>query len=303
MTREETVRWVGRRLEAMNRHASNLADLYASDCVVESPTTGRIVQGLTAVEELARAWAGSFPDLTFTTDELIIESDCVAWIATAAGTDTGGFLGLPATGKPFAVPMVFLSRLHDGRIAHERRIFDFTHMLLQLGLLKARATTPMPTGMHVDPPSSQRGADVAGRSTPDQIRALLERRSEAWARRDTRALAEQHSEDCVMDSHLAGRLDGRAAIAAVYDRWFTAFPDSRFAPEDAVIDRGRVAEIATMTGTDTGGFLGLPPTRRPFRLPSVWLYTIRDLQLAHVRPIYDFTGMLVQIGVLKAKPA
>jgi hypothetical protein len=56
-------------------------------------------------------------------------------------------------------------------------------------------------------------------------------------------------------------------------------------------------------GTDTGGFLELPPTGKPFRVPVVWLFTLKDNQFAHVRPIYDYTGTLVQIGVLKAKPA
>jgi hypothetical protein len=35
----------------------------------------------------------------------------------------------------------------------------------------------------------------------------------------------------------------------------------------------------------------------------VFLYTVKDGQILHERRIYDFTGMLVQIGVLKAKPA
>ena len=37
-------------------------------------------------------------------------------------------------------------------------------------------------------------------------------------------------------------------------------------------------------------------------VPVVWLFTVKDAQFTHVRPIYDFTGVLVQIGVLKAKP-
>ena len=65
----------------------------------------------------------------------------------------------------------------------------------------------------------------------------------------------------------------------------------------------RIREALPASGTDTGGFLGFPATRRPFRLPAVWLYTVTNLKFVYVRPMYDFTGMLVQIGVLKAKPA
>ena len=57
-----------------------------------------------------------------------------------------------------------------------------------------------------------------------------------------------------------------------------------------------------VTGTDTGGFMGLPATGKPFRLPIVILYTVADGLIVHERRIYDFTGMLVQVGILKAKP-
>ncbi len=32
------------------------------------------------------------------------------------------------------------------------------------------------------------------------------------------------------------------------------------------------------------------------------MYTLKDGKVVHERRIYDFTGMLIQIGVLKAKP-
>jgi hypothetical protein len=34
----------------------------------------------------------------------------------------------------------------------------------------------------------------------------------------------------------------------------------------------------------------------------VLMYTLKDGQVVREKRIYDFTGMLIQIGVLKAKP-
>jgi hypothetical protein len=34
----------------------------------------------------------------------------------------------------------------------------------------------------------------------------------------------------------------------------------------------------------------------------VRLFTMRDGRIAHERRYYDFTGLLIQIGILKAKP-
>ena len=48
--------------------------------------------------------------------------------------------------------------------------------------------------------------------------------------------------------------------------------------------------------------MGLPPTGKQFRFNGAFIFTLENGQIAHERRIYDFTGMLVQIGVLKAKP-
>ena len=60
--------------------------------------------------------------------------------------------------------------------------------------------------------------------------------------------------------------------------------------------------IGEVRGTDTGGFMGLPPTRKPFRVPMVMLCTVKDGYIVREQRIYDFTGMLMQIGLLKGKP-
>jgi steroid delta-isomerase-like uncharacterized protein len=308
MTRGETAALFARRRDAMNRHdVAGSTTLYAEDCVVESPTGGGVVKGLATVEEIHRAWFTGFPDVVFTTEDLLIDGEHVAWIVRAEGTDTGGFMGLPPTGKAFEVPMVMLATLNDHRIVHERRIYDFTGMLVQIGILKAKATgsmaAPFARSAAPAPESARRSKAEASRTTREDVVLLLARRHEAWARHDVGLIVEQHADTCLMDSHLAGPVTGPAAIRRVYEAWFAAFPDSSLVRERLLIDNEHVAEMAMQSGTDTGGFLGLPPTGKPFRLPVVWLFTVRHGQFVYVRPIYDFTGMLVLIGVLKAKPA
>ena len=52
-----------------------------------------------------------------------------------------------------------------------------------------------------------------------------------------------------------------------------------------------------------GDFIGMAPSGKPFRLAAVFLYELGNRQIIRERRLYDFTGLLVQIGVLKAKPA
>jgi predicted ester cyclase len=139
--------------------------------------------------------------------------------------------------------------------------------------------------------------------TREEIVAFFARRQEAFARHDAAALAAAHSLDCMYESPWAGTVSGRNAIEQAHRHWFTAFPDFAFQDQELLIDGRRVAQIATGVGTDIGGFIGLSPTGKRFRFPVVCLCTLNESEIVHERRIYDFTGMLVQIGVLKAKPA
>lgn len=138
--------------------------------------------------------------------------------------------------------------------------------------------------------------------TRDDILALFDRRQQAWRHLDAAALAADHAEDCTLLSPMAGSVTGRAAIEQVYDAWFSAFPDLLLHDEELVIDGNRVVEIASASGTDTGGFMGLPPTHKAFRMWIVLVYTVADGHITRFQTIYDFTGVLIQIGTLRAKP-
>ena len=137
----------------------------------------------------------------------------------------------------------------------------------------------------------------------EDVVRFLDKRRDAYARLDGDALAADHTEDGVLESPAAGgTVSGRAAIAKVYRAFFAGFPDLTMDWAEPVIDGDRVVQIAAASGTDTGGFLGLPPTGKRFNYPIVYMFTLEDGLIAHERRIYDFTGMLIQIGLLKAKP-
>ena len=138
--------------------------------------------------------------------------------------------------------------------------------------------------------------------TRDEILALFARRRDAWRRHDAAALAADHTEDCTLDSPMAGTVAGREAIRNVYQAWFTGFPDLTLDDEELIVDADRVVQISIASGTDTGGFMELPPTGRGFRNPMVFVYVLRGGQISQFRSVYDFVGVLVQIGMLKAKP-
>ena len=138
--------------------------------------------------------------------------------------------------------------------------------------------------------------------TRDEILSLVQRRNAAWAARDPAALAATHAESGVVASPTGGVLEGRSEIERVYRLWISAFPDVVMHHDEVVIDGNRVVVIARLRGTHSGDFFGLAPTGRHMEVQVALLLTVADGLVVAERRIYDFTGVLVQVGVLKAKP-
>jgi steroid delta-isomerase-like uncharacterized protein len=138
MTRDEIVAFVERRHERYDDFdAAGLAADYADDVVVESPMSG-LHHGRAAAEQALRATFNAFLDLKMTTEALLVDGPLVAHFVTTEGTHVTDLMGAPTSGKPFRLPVVFLYELKDRRIVRERRIYDFTGLLVQVGLIKAK---------------------------------------------------------------------------------------------------------------------------------------------------------------------
>src|SRR5436305_13435373 len=98
-------------------------------------------------------------------------------------------------------------------------------------------------------------------------------------------------------------MNGRDEIADSCSKLFETFPDWTFKTEDLVIDGNRVAQHFVVTATHVGEFMGLPGTNRHGRIEGVRLTTLRDGQIVDEMRLYDFTSLLIQIGILRSKPA
>ncbi len=139
--------------------------------------------------------------------------------------------------------------------------------------------------------------------TREELTALFDRRQEAFDNMDADALSRDYAEDCIVDSPAHGTLRGAAAVDRGRRAFFEAFPDLKLRIDQMVVDGNTVVQVGTLEGTDIGGFMGLEPSGKSFKAPAVYIYEFRDRKIVHESRIYDFTGVLVQIGLLKAKPA
>jgi len=138
--------------------------------------------------------------------------------------------------------------------------------------------------------------------TRDQIAALFERRRAAFERQDAAALAVDYSDESIVESPSGGIHRGREAAERVLHNVFDAL-DVRLRQESMLIDGDAVAQVVEIEGKDVGIFLGLSPTGKSFQVRGVFLYELKDGTIVRERRIYDLAALLIQTGLLKAKPA
>jgi steroid delta-isomerase-like uncharacterized protein len=136
----------------------------------------------------------------------------------------------------------------------------------------------------------------------DAVRFFAEQQEE-WDRRDIEALSRRHADDGVIVSPIFGTVQGRADIHASYVSLFKTFPDWKYVGEQILVDGTRGAQEFVVKATHSGPFMGLPPTGRRFDIRGVRMFEMKDGLIAHERRFYDFTGLLIQLGILRPKPA
>ncbi len=140
--------------------------------------------------------------------------------------------------------------------------------------------------------------------TKDPIAAFLDRHSDAWNRRDPAALADDHTAAGVVLSPMFHRVEGRAQIRRSYSDLFLAFPDWQITYDAPFVRDNRVAVFFTVAATHEGQFMGVPGTGRRCSFEGVSIFQLdADRLIEEERRVYDFTGLLVRLGVLRVHAA
>ena len=138
----------------------------------------------------------------------------------------------------------------------------------------------------------------------DAILEFLDERQRAWTERDADALGRGHADSGTVLSPMFATLSGREAITASYHSLFHTFTDWQITNERPIIDGTRVAQPFDATATQTGSFMGIEPSGRHTHFHGVFVFDFTpECLIATERRIYDFTGLLIQVGVLRSKPA
>ncbi|MFL1377030.1 MULTISPECIES: ester cyclase, partial [unclassified Nocardiopsis] len=102
--------------------------------------SGGDVEGVDAYKaSLRAAVGGAFTDMRLTVHDTIAAGDTVVLRFTGSGTQTGPFMGVPATGRRAERPGIGIYRVRDGRIAEAWFGEDILGMMLRLGAVRLPA--------------------------------------------------------------------------------------------------------------------------------------------------------------------
>jgi predicted ester cyclase len=94
------------------------------------------LQGVEGLKQRASMVRAAF-DPTFTLEHVIAGGDKVVVMWTNRGTDSAGWMGMPPSGKSFAVQGVDIHLFKDGRLAEHWDVVDVYGMLVQTGAIPA----------------------------------------------------------------------------------------------------------------------------------------------------------------------
>jgi len=117
-------------------------DLLSSDAVDHSLVGGKTKTepGSGSFKQIIGMFRHAMPDIHLTIQDQIFAGDKVVHRWSLTGTDTGGVMGMPPSGKTLTFTGTTIARMQDGKIAERWANVD------ELGLLQQLGVVPPPPG-------------------------------------------------------------------------------------------------------------------------------------------------------------
>ena len=126
--------------EVLNQGQLHVIDeIYTDDYTLDAPVSSdgqsrdrSLTQGREQLKQRVTLFRTAFPDIHFSTDEIIGEGNSVVVRYTYRGTHQGVFAGLQPTGRSISVMGILIAHLKDGRIQEAVSVFDSADLMKQL---------------------------------------------------------------------------------------------------------------------------------------------------------------------------
>jgi len=91
---------------------------------------------------------------------------------------------------------------------------------------------------------------------------------------------------------------GPEDFKAVVQMVTAGFPDNRHAVEELIAEGDTVVARVTLTGTNEGEFMGMPPTGKRIEVNEIHIYRLLEGKIVEHRVGRDDMGAMRQLGVI-----
>jgi len=122
-------------MSALNaKDLATMESLIADDFVDNDAMPG-MAPGRQGMIDMMGMFVAAFPDLNVVVEHWVAEGNLVVGVMTTKGTQTGEFMGMPASGKNFSVREMHMVRVANGKMAEHWGLSNEMSMMQQLGLM------------------------------------------------------------------------------------------------------------------------------------------------------------------------
>jgi steroid delta-isomerase-like uncharacterized protein len=107
------------------------------------------------------------------------------------------------------------------------------------------------------------------------------------------------ADDFVDHEEIPGIPPNRDGVRQFFETMHSAFSGFRVNVEDMIAEGDKVVVRATIQGTHTGEFLGIPATNKQVNVPVVDIVRVRDGKAVEHWGVTDMGALMVQLGVVQ----
>jgi steroid delta-isomerase-like uncharacterized protein len=108
------------------------------------------------------------------------------------------------------------------------------------------------------------------------------------------------ADDFVEHEEFPGISKDKAGVKQFFEMFRAAFPDMRMEAHEIVTEGDLLVARGTMSGTQQGEFMGMPPSGRRMEVTGFDMLRVRDGQVTEHWGIMDAMSMMQQLGAMPA---
>jgi hypothetical protein len=106
--------------------------------------------------------------------------------------------------------------------------------------------------------------------------------------------------DALIRTPLPLHTTGAEALKEVFTRLHRVYSDLHVTIEDLIEEGDKVVSRNTVTGTQQGDYMGVPPTGKSVRYDEIFVFRFVDGRIAETWGVVDVFAQMRQLGVIAA---